>query len=86
MITKLHFALAVTFSITFTFGYLAGHTATPGLWALPILLVAGSSLYASHQLVELVQHRLKNLQTWLRHSDLGQSSPKLLNPNNWKKP
>lgn len=86
MITKLHFALAVTFGITFTLGYLAGHTATPNIWALPILLVAGSSLYASHQLAGQVQQRLKNLQTWLRRSDLGQSSPRLLHPSNWKKP
>jgi len=85
MITKLHFALVVTFGVTFTFGYLAGHTATPGVWVLPIFLVTGGSLYASHRLADQVQRYLKKLQSRLRYSDLGQSSPKLLHPSNWKK-
>lgn len=86
MITKLQFSLAVTFSITFTLGYLAGHTTEPAVWTLPILFIAGGSLYASRRLADQVHQRFRRLQTWLRYSDVGQSSPKLLNPENWKKP
>lgn len=86
MVTKLQFSLAVTFSVTFTLGCLAGHTAEPTTWVLPILLITGGSFYASQRLANQMRQAFSGLKAWMKHSDLAQSSPKLLNPENWKKP
>lgn len=85
MIVKLNFPYAVTFGITFTLGCLAGHTAEPTSWVLPILLIAGGSFYASDRLFKQIQRGFQHFSFWLGHSDIGQGSPKLLRPVNWKK-
>lgn len=61
--TKLRFSLIVTFSITCTVGYLAGHTADPGAWTLPVLVIAGGSLYASRSLFEQAHKLVRKLRT-----------------------
>ncbi len=60
--TKLRFSLIVTFSIIFTLGYLVAHTADPAAWTLPIVVIAGGSLYASRSLFDQVRKMLKKLK------------------------
>lgn len=85
MIVKLNFPYVVMFGITFTLGCLAGQTAEPTAWVVPILLIGGGSLYLSDRGFRQLQRGLRQFSFWLGHSDIGQASPKLLTLTNWKK-
>lgn len=60
--TKFRFSLIVTFSIVFTLSYLVAHTESPAAWTLPIVIIAGGSLYASRSLFDQVRKMLKKLK------------------------